>query len=329
MLQRYTFIVFLSVLISGLGWWSNYFESALFQSLRSKSEGRGRVPAELAGTANAAGDSFVLEASQRRELLEVLDRMVAYQHYYHSVYGTFTRLPQKTGYDVPRSVASRYEIRVTEATPDRLLVTASSEVGGRAVDLASIDQDYRVQANFALPLPRPEYLRSAAYRHLRALRELPKGQIIEEQGVFKGFFRFEVKQDSNDQKGAFAVGIRPPVLGMQLEYGPSRGSASTRDGLSLDVQSPDYEDYQDHQATGQQPRAQVLEDVEQRHLAQAIFRGEVGRYARDLAELSRIAGFEKVPGGESEQITQASDRAPSSTNGSELELEIEPISSEK
>ncbi|MCM2322067.1 MAG: hypothetical protein NDJ90_02280 [Oligoflexia bacterium] len=323
MLQRYSFFVLFGLLTSGLAWWSRSVEPSV---------GAGeRVPA--AAVVKRPEVSNASLEPQRRELLEVLDRIVAYEHYYHSVYGHFTKLLHRIGSSIPRSVGSIYEIRVIEATQERLLINALSEIDGKVSDIVSVDQDFKVHSSFPLPQPRAEFLRYRASRQLRQLWEAPSGQVFEEQGVFRGFFRFEIRRDSLDRKVAFAVGTRHPVLGLQLEYGPQQAEQDRIEGTELAADLiTDLGEYSDRpQGTGQRSTGAVMSSSEEAILAQRIFRGEVGRYAKSWGELSKIVSFEFDEAVEPEPEVNratASILAPRAKFRAEGGLEIEPITSE-
>lgn len=285
--RRYSFLVIFFALLTPLAWWSGRVETS-----------NASVPAHPIERFGEPG----AELSQRRELLEVLDRLVAYEHYYRSVYGHFTKLISRLGYPIPPGLSDIYEVRVSEAAHERLLITAFSEVDGRTRDLVSVDQDYEVRASFDLPAPRPEYLKSLALKQLRLLRDAPFGQSIEEQGLFRGYFRYELRQDSQDRKNALAVGIKAPVVGIQLELGAETEELAEQAGQTGQKdESLDFDPVQ----TGQKPSGNVMSTLEEAYLAQRIFRGEVGRYAKSWSELAKIAAFrfeDKAKFGQESQV---------------------------
>jgi hypothetical protein len=312
MIRRYTYIPIVFLILSALAWWSTRVESSIPRDLQAEPLAAGEVPLP---------ETIGREATTRRQLVEVLDRLVAYQHYYHSVYGRFTKLLSRVGYSVPREVSEHYEIRVVEATEAHLLITAMTEVDGKVTDLVSIDQDFAVKSNASLPTPQKDYLKIVAMRHLRALRDAPAGQIIEEQGVFKGYFKYEVRQDSQDRKVAFAVGVRQPVLGLQVEV-----QARGQEGVPPYAIEPEISEMTEYaqQTTGQRSNGNVHHSLqEETYLAQRIFRGEMGRYARNWSELSQIAHFRFE--GKDEGSRSLSSHPTQSGPG----LEIEPISPEE
>jgi hypothetical protein len=203
--QRYSFFGIVALLVLGLQWWASHMGNLVPVSSQTAES------TDQATTGLASAD-----APARRALLEVFDRMVVHEKYYHSVYGRYTKVLSRIDFTVPRSVANQYEVRVVEADENRLLITAFSEEDGKTLDSASIDQGFRVESNFPAPAPRPEYLKIHAFKQLRLMFEAD-GQAVAEEGVFKDFFRYEIRRDSRDQAVAFAIGVKPPVLGLELQ----------------------------------------------------------------------------------------------------------------
>lgn len=287
MLEKYSFVPIFTCLIGGVAWWSA-------QVGPSAQNGFGSVQ---------PGDKRnVTQVAHRRELVEFLDRLVSYERYYHSVYGHYTKTIQKTGLLIPRSISASYDIRVTDATESRVLITAAA-VGpsDSLADLASINQDYNFQSNFRLPPPRPSYLKAHAFKQLRLLKEAPVGQSVEEQGVYRGYFKFSVRVEEDDPsvpvKGSLlrkvsARGVKPPVAGVFLELNNKSLTTTGADlelELSLLAEPEELADVQ----TGQAADSLVAEGnvEEEAKLAQRIFRGEIGRSAKSWSELSKIAHF--------------------------------------
>ena len=212
---------------------------------------------------------------------------MAYEHYYRSVYGHFTKLVSRLGYPLPAGLSDIYDVRVSEASHDRLVISALSELDGRTKDMISIDQNYEVRASFAVPAPRPEYLKGLAFKQLRALRDSPTEKTVAEQGVYRGFFRFDQKLDSQDRKLGYAVGVKVPVIGVELELGADDqeiARSEDPDSSALGVGTAAG-------GTGQKPVGNVMSTLEEAYLAQRIFHAEVGRYAKNWSELSKIASF--------------------------------------
>ncbi|HAR41462.1 MAG TPA: hypothetical protein DCS07_02330 [Bdellovibrionales bacterium] len=148
------------------------------------------------------------------ELIEALDQLVSAQHEFKKSHGHFTKLLNRVGYVIPATVADSIALNVQESG-SRLLITATSEEKGEVHDQLTIDQDFKLHANFPLPAPRSEYLRNQAFRHMEKIK---KSSRLEQrlQSVFQGYFRFEILDDSQQAK-VLAKGIRPPVSGMLLE----------------------------------------------------------------------------------------------------------------
>jgi len=133
------------------------------------------------------------------------------------------------------------------------------------------------------------------------------------------------------------VGIRPPVLGAQLELGAGSAVMPALASLSGVEATLAIEENR----TGQKAQSgNVMHALEQAYLAQQIFRGEVGRYARSWGELSQIADFrfegkdrisgDEVPFGDGELSIQEIDisrwdRDPAAMAGGGKDLIVEPI----
>lgn len=248
----------ITLLLGGLTWWSSHIEDSKKVRVSELPQGQ--------------------ELNRRLDLVEALDRVVTYEHYYHSVYGHFTKLLYRIGYSPPHHVSDYYDVRVAEASRDRLLVTAVSEEDGRGLEIISVDQDYQVHANFALPAPRADYLKVKAMKHLRALASLPKFQAVTEQGVFKEYFQYVTQGDSKGQKVVSALGIRAPVLGMRLELSDSDpGRFEASEHLSQ---------------FGQMSSLNSSNLGQEAYLAQKIYLGETGRYASSWLELSQMVHFQ-------------------------------------
>lgn len=315
MLRRYSFIPVFSILIGILVFWSSKYEKSLESAENPKKS----------ETLTSKSDS------NRQELIENLDRIVAYQHYFHSVYGHFTKVLNKIGFHIPQGLTQLYEIRVVEASSDRLLISAFSESEGKVTDLVSIDQDFQIHANFKVPEPRLEYLKAQASRHLRLLSEAPKGQRVEEQGVFKGFFQFVRRTQDSSQSSWIAIGIRNPVDGIEIKLDSSQTGQEPVLNATWD-ELEKVEPATDSAKTGQMDSDHNPGLEEETFLAQQIFKGEIGRYAKSWEELSRIANFKfegKDQYGEPLPISPTASSHPSAParkiTSSGGALEIEPI----
>lgn len=110
---------------------------------------------------NSSGSS---EARLERELIERLDHVVFLERRYRASSGRFTQLLARTGMEATEKFSDRYEIQVTEASETKLIVTAFTEREGKKVDLASIDQDFKLHTLTGALEPGEEYLRNLALR---------------------------------------------------------------------------------------------------------------------------------------------------------------------
>ncbi|MGZ3699143.1 MAG: hypothetical protein ACXWPM_00945 [Bdellovibrionota bacterium] len=330
MFQRFSFIPVVFCLMAALAWWSS----------------RVSVSSDLEVTASGLPASVTVE--HRQDLVEALEKIVSYEHYYRTVYGHFTKILSRTGFMVPEYLAGIYDIRVAEASADRLLVTAISETEGKKFDLASMDQLFQLHSNFEIPPPHLEHLRAHAFKRLRELRDSGGTAVAEEASLHSGYFRYEIQSDSKDQATGRAIGIRAPVLGLQLEIG-SRGTEAVAigdAGMELLTALPDEATLTSRveSSLGQHPGSNLPSSSlqEEAFLAQQIFRGETGRYARDWSELSRVANFrfegkdqlglEQLDREAPRAIRQEPDRKLSSSDNPRMDsqrLEIEALDSEE
>lgn len=334
MSHRYSLIVLFVFLIAGLAWWGRYVPG----SVATSSEFLGATLNESLTVRTdpmhgLGSQTEVIDTGKdalRRELLEALDRLITYELYYRSIYGRFTKLMSRVGMTLPQRVSQVYQIQIVEATADRLRIAAFSDAERGKPEYVTVDQDFKIQANFKIPLARVEYLRFQAMKHLRQLSHTQLGQSIEEQGLFKGYFRFEVRPDSEGQKVAFAVGIRQPVVGVRLQYGlTSQSHWEQSEDPHLDL--VEFPDFHRPSQLGQDESGDVLSSEEEVRLAQKIFYGEIGRYAKTMSELSKIVTFQFEPTLGSQTLTldkknQETDRHLSSVA---KPLEIEAIPSKK
>jgi hypothetical protein len=269
MSRQYFFLPLFFVLILVLGWFSSWgqIESSQFNQLTTS----------LTGTPQSG-----VSQELRQELIENLDRLVSYQHYYHSLNGRFTLVLNRIGLPLSLRVSSEYDVRVLVASSDELLIHAVSEKNGKVLDRVSIDQDYKIHANFLIPAPRRSYLRATALKHLRLLREAPRGVVVPERGVYQGYFEYSVKTSSDDHVHAFAHGIKAPVVGDRIEL-----NSSNDQELAMELESILTDEW-----SGNAGEWFAEWSGEQEFLAQNIFLGETGRYAKDRSELARTTRFQ-------------------------------------
>ena len=187
---------------------------------------------------------------------------------------------------------------------------------------------------FRSPRPGQNFLGPRRSEHLRKLREpTPSGQVEEELGVYRGYFRYDLKRDLQARFVAIAVGIQPPVTGVQIEMSEAE--------LGIAEIPADH---------GQKPGTDIKSGLEEAYLAQRIFHGEMGRYAKTWSELARVTSFQfqhqerlgqagQVPFGDPALVLEidAHEAAVAEQNSLELvrepsseakPLEIEPVFSE-
>lgn len=212
MFRRYAYILFLTALAATLKMGSR--------------DHRHDDDLDWAETAQQHTQVFTIYDEDRRELLEAMDQIVEGENYYHSVFGRFTPNLSDLEFALPEAIQGRYEVGVSESSETKLLVAAYSLKSDRLAsgsDQVSLDQFYRLNANFPIPQPRSEYLRARAERHLKNLAGMPRGQIVTEPGVFRGYFRFDVNTDGEDRRNAVALGVKAPVLGFRLTLSSDNG----------------------------------------------------------------------------------------------------------
>lgn len=200
----------------------------------------------------------ISQSDLRRDLLETLDRLVILENYYHSVYGHYTQVLNHAGFFVPSRLARHYEIRVASAAKDHFQVIAFSEEHGHIQDRVWVDQFFRVTANFPIPTPSAEYLKLRATQQLNILSEQKPVQVLPEKGIFTGYFRYEIRRDSDDRPVVVATGLKSPVTGVQLEVDPKSALLGENHKATDSTLSPNLS-------------------------------GDVGEYAKEWSELARVA----------------------------------------
>jgi hypothetical protein len=274
MVRQYFFLPFFFISILALGWLSNLEQ---MKNLASRS---------LVSDSEDAAQRVI-----RQELMEDLDRLVSYEHYYHSLNGRFTLLLNRVGLPFSSRVSAEYDIRVLIASSDHLLVNAVSEKNGKIIDVVSVDQDYQVHANFQLPVPRRPHLKANALKYLRLMRQVPKGVSLPEGGVYRGYFIYSSQPSSDGQLHVSALGVKDPVQGEKIDL-----NSSTDEELSTELESILAGEW-----SGGAGEWSSEWNVQQEVLAQKIFLGETGRPAGDREELARVTRFQlhldSSPGG--------------------------------
>ena len=250
MVRRFVFFITLFFSFSGLAWWSNELK---LQKLTEQSSASGAI-------------------QLRQELVEVLDRLVVYEHYYKSIHGSFTKILSRLGLTISPEIRSRYEIRITDVIGDSFLITAFSEKEpqkpSRRIEIASVNESFEFQSNFELPEPRVDYLKAQAKKHLRKMVELKK--TVRESGIYTGYFKYEFKKDTDQNEIAVATGQKFPIWKSQLVYLKNELGINSLSSGSFSFEL----------------MGRNKEEVE---LAMAVFRGESGRSAQSWHELELVA----------------------------------------
>ena len=166
----------------------------------------------------------------RIELMMGLDLLVRAERVLRAESSMYTRSVGRVP-DVLGSLTHYYRIDIARATRNQLLVVATGEgrrtgVADASVvvgDRVAIDENFRVNSNFPLPVPPRDYLHTLArtvMNHLYnngqfKIPETPELDLME--GVFRGHFRYEVRPISAGGKTIVAVGLRGPVKGDVVE----------------------------------------------------------------------------------------------------------------
>lgn len=237
----------------------------------------------------ASGQAAVRETELRQKLLEALDKIIRYENYYQRLYGRFTRdfthlsLPENLSNGKFEDVRSRYEISVIESQAQRILVLAVNPESG---DKATIDERFRINANFILPPPSKSYLQEEGERILR----LGRLGIKAEFGAFLSYWN--LKRETEDESTRWTViGNRAPIYGEKFSDGASLSLfSSIRERM---MERVGLEDKGRMPASVGNPvrEEEVREWLKQARFAQFIYRQEFGRFARRWEDLDAVTGF--------------------------------------
>lgn len=244
------------------------------------------------------------QREMRRQLLvEVLDKTVRYQKYYGDTHGRFTRdlsrllLPARYVSGTREEIQQSYEISVLESYPNRFLILAT---GIDNSDRLTIDESYRLSANFVLPPPTRVYLLEEADRILRL-----RAQGLEpEIGLYSRYW--QIAKAGDDRPGLFtAVGIKSPILGEKREWQVAGESNSIFAAVSEQVkqrmtQATDRGLASLARNEGLLPNSpykenlgvqEVKEWLEAGRFAQQVYRREKGEFARRWEDLDAVSDF--------------------------------------
>lgn len=269
----------------------------------------------------------------RQALLEALDYYVRYQQYYREVYGRFSRdlaelgVPDMLALGSLEEVRRNYEISVLEASSKRLVILATAQPGaavapGTRSDRITVDERFRLNANFQLPPLAKKYLLTEADRGL-SLRFKGREALL---GLSADYWSFEPKQEAEKIRWS-AVGKQGPVLGNLRHHAnpslPERGLASvfTRVSRHLGGTKRSIAANEEHAELGVRQIRYLLADA---RLAQHIHLRERGFYAEDWQALDQVTSF---------RIVERLDRSPNLSRepiellrNSSFELRLKAIS---
>lgn len=248
-------------------------------------------------------EEWKLRQSRRQLLLEVLDKTVRYQKYFGDTHGRFTRdlgrllLPTHYASGAREDVEQHYEISVVEADPNRFLLLATGTDGG---DRVTIDEAYRISANFVLPPPAKAYLIEEADRVLRL-----KAQGIEPEGGLYSRY-WDIRSGGEDHPGLFlARGIKAPIVGERREWQAGGDSTSIFASVSEQVKQRMATAAERGLASlarneGLLPTGPYKENLgigdvrdwlEAAHFAQHVYRKEKGSFAKRWEDLDTVSDF--------------------------------------
>ena len=248
------------------------------------------------------GEEIRQKQELRQLLLESLDKLVRYEKYFREINGRYTRdlsnlsLPEKMASGNLEDLRRRYEISVLELHPNRFLLIASG-VGNS--DRVTIDESFRLNANFILPPPSKAYLFEEADRLLRLKMQGTK----EAEGIYARYWRVQSAEEQ-----WYAIGIKSPVLGEKHEIRQARLPASIFNSVSKHLQtrmSSSSQTAKDEAANQKSAEKSALPLAFKEKLssndvndwliharqAQHIFKRERGRYARKWEELDLVSNF--------------------------------------
>jgi hypothetical protein len=248
----------------------------------------------------------------RQTLIEALDRLVRYQHYFHDIHGRFTRdiarlsLPARLASGDLETLRRHYEISVIEVQPKRFLLMAT---GVKNTDRVTVDESARLNANFVVPPPTKAYLLEEADRML-GLRALG---VPAQEGIYASYWQVEKAPEGTDW---VAIGTRRPVLGERRELEGDRALASIFAAVSERVKTKmggvttvfgekkpqtaeEAEAEAEAELAGPKPilfkdvlqPSDVQEWLETARLAQHVHMREHGRYAKKWEQLDNVSDY--------------------------------------
>lgn len=251
------------------------------------------MPQLASKSAAQIGQDMERQIERRQLLLEALDKIARYQHYYGEVNGRFTRdiarlaLPADFLEGKQDILRRGYEISVLETRPGRFLLLATGTDNG---DRVTVDESFRINANFVLPMPSRAFLLGEAERMLR-LRTKGRGT---GGGAFARYWNLQ----EDESHRWVAVGIRAPVRGERREANETPVSSlftSVREQVQSRMMGraerapAQLEKKSDFKEILSAP--DVTDWLESAHLAQHVYWREKGEFARRWEDLDLVTGL--------------------------------------
>jgi hypothetical protein len=245
----------------------------------------------------------------RQMLVEALDRLVRYQHYFHDINGRFTRdlsrlsLPSHLASGDLEQLQRYYEISVIEVQPNRFLLQAT---GVKNTDRVTIDESHRLNANFVPPAPTRAYLLEEADRLLSQRAE----GLSAEEGLYSRYW-----QITPEDQTWVATGLQQPVTGDRREYQGDRmletifqqvservkGTMGEKTDDGKVIEGPSPASVSDDALMLDEPRTSLFKEVltpsdvqewlESARLAQHVHRKEHGHYAKRWEQLDEVSSY--------------------------------------
>jgi len=260
-----------------------------------------------------ASQEWRARQESRQLLVEALDRLVRYQHYFHDIHGRFTRdiarlsLPNRLASGDLEQLRRNFEISVIEVQPKRFLLLAT---GVSSADRVTVDESHRLNANFVVPPPTRAYLLEEADRMLN----LKAQGMPPQDGIYSSYWQLE---KAPEDQSWVAMGVRQPVVGERRDFQGERALASIFAAVSERVkmkmggvatapqESEKAQTAEEAEAQAlaelEAPKANMFKEVlaasdvqewlERARLAQHVHMRELGRYARKWENLDVVSDY--------------------------------------
>lgn len=230
----------------------------------------------------SAASAIAAKAEEFRvELLMSLDLFVRAERALYAEGASYTKALGRVP-DVFGSLAQYYKIDIARANQSQLLVVAVGEGRRNAVadlsalvgDRVAVDEVFRVRSNFPMPRPPRDYLHTLARAVMNRIysdqyRVPGRQELNLLEGIFHGYFRYEVKPVSNGGRTIVAEGIAAPVAGDIVEMQP---------GANL------YDWVYNHRNTSWIEK-EIYGNLEKIYLAERVHHEHVGSYSPTFSGL--------------------------------------------